>query len=85
MTLTNRTVVYIQWADTHLSEGGWLDMPSYEDDGECLVTTVGFIVPAGEGGKEGHTTIWQTINDGEGINPFHIPQGMVRSFKIISE
>ena len=73
------------WADAHAGEGGWQELAELEDDGECLVTTVGFIVPPAEGGKEGHITLWQTINDGEGINPFHVPLGMVRSLKIISE
>jgi hypothetical protein len=84
MTLTNRTVVYIQWADTHLSEGGWLDMQSYEDDGECLVDTVGFLIPIGEpGSKDKHVTVWQTICKEEGIHAIHIPVAMVRDMKAI--
>jgi hypothetical protein len=84
MTLTNKTVIYIQWADTHLSEPGWLNMDDYEDDGECLVDTVGFLIPIGEpGSKDKHVTVWQTICKEEGIHAIHIPVAMVRDMKAI--
>lgn len=78
-------IVLVVWADAHAGEGGWLELEQYEDDGECLVPSVGFLVPPKEGGKDNHVTLWQSINEGEGINPFHIPQGMVRSIKILCE
>jgi len=28
--------------------------------------------------------VWQTITDGEGIHPFHIPSLMVRSMSVVS-
>lgn len=78
-------IVFVKWADAHCGDGGWLDLGEYEDDGECLVETVGFLVPSFEaGGKDKHVTVWQTYMDGEGINPFHIPVGMVRSITILS-
>jgi hypothetical protein len=84
MTLTSKTVVYIQWADTHLSEPGWLNMDDYEDDGECLVDTVGFLIPIGEpGSKDKHVTVWQTVCKEEGIHAIHIPVAMVRDMKAI--
>ena len=36
MTQTNKTIVLVQWADTHMSDSGWLDLDKYEDDGEML-------------------------------------------------
>lgn len=85
MEKNNYPVVLIQWADAHAGEGGWQELEAYEDEGEVIVETVGFMVPADSpGGKKDHVTVWQSYHEGEGINPFHIPSGMVRSLKIIS-
>ena len=85
MEKNNYPVVFIQWADAHAGEGGWQELESYEDEGEVIVETVGFMVPADSpGGKKDHVTVWQSYHEGEGIHPFHIPSSMVRSLKIIS-
>jgi hypothetical protein len=77
-------MVLVTWADTHLSEGGWLDLDEYEDDGECLVSSVGFQIPVGDpGSKDKHLTLWQTLCKEEGIHAIHIPIGMVRDIKIL--
>jgi hypothetical protein len=84
MTQTNKTIVLVQWADTHMSDSGWLDLDKYEDDGEMLVDTVGFLIPVGEpGSKDQHVTVWQTLCRGEGIHAIHIPVGMVRDIKVL--
>lgn len=84
MTQTNKTIVLVQWADTHMSDSGWLDLDKYEDDGEMLVDTVGFLIPVGEpGSKDQHVTVWQTLCKGEGIHAIHIPVGMVRDIKVL--
>ena len=84
MTQTNKTIVLVQWADTHMSDSGWLDLDKYEDDGEMLVDTVGFLIPVGEpGSKAQHVTVWQTLCKGEGIHAIHIPVGMVRDTKVL--
>lgn len=73
-------IVIVKWADAHCGDPGWQELDVYEDDGEVIVTTVGYLVPAGDsGGKKDHLTVWQTITDGEGIHPFHIPASMVRT------
>ena len=78
-------MVLVEWADAHASEGGWLQLDGVEDDGECLVTTIGFLILAGEpGGKEGHVSLWQTVCDGEGIHGFWIPNGMVRRIQFLN-
>lgn len=82
--LNKYPVVLITWADAHCGDPGWIDLAEVEDDGECLITTVGYLIPAGEGGKNGHVTIYQTYTEGEGIHPFHIPAGMVRETKILT-
>lgn len=78
-------MVHVVWADAHAGEGGWIDLGEYDDDGECLVETVGFLVPSTDpGGKKNHITVWQTYAGGEAINPFHIPAGMVRKLQVIN-
>ena len=77
-------LVLIRWADAHCGDGGWLVTGDYEDDGECIIESVGFLIPPGEGGKEGHVNLWQTYSGGEGIHPFHIPVAMVRETKLLT-
>ena len=77
-------VVLIVWADAHGGEGGWQSLEDLEDDGETLVQSVGFLVPAGEGGKVGHLTLWQSFEGGEGFHPFYIPVGMVRETRLLN-
>lgn len=85
MVKSEYAVVRIRWADAHCSEAGWLDVESFPDDGEMIVTTVGFLIPVPEAGsKAGHVTVWQTLCDGEGINAFHIPSEMVREVTLLS-
>jgi len=78
-------LVLIKWADAH--DGGihgWTDLDTYEDDGECIITTVGLMIPADEpGGKKDHVSVWQTIAGRDAIHPFHIPVGMVRTMTVI--
>jgi hypothetical protein len=81
---TSYPIVRIIWADAHCGDPGWIELDNVEDDGEMLVTTVGFLVPPGEGGKEAHITLYQTYADGEGIHPFFIPIGMVRETKLLT-
>jgi len=79
------SIVLVTWADAHAGDGGWQELDGYEDDGEVLVETLGFLVPAdAPGGKKGHVTVWQSYHGGEGINPFHIPAGMVRNLKTLT-
>lgn len=76
---TTYPLALVRWADAHAGVGGWLDMDDYSDGGEYVITSVGFLVPEDKkGGKKGHVTLWQTVCDGDGIHPFHIPAGMVR-------
>lgn len=78
-------LVCVQWADAHCGHTGWHTLDDYEDDGEVMIYTTGFLVPADQpGGKAGHVTVWQTITDGDGIHPFHIPAAMVRRVQVIA-
>lgn len=83
--MSDYPIVIVRWADAHASDGGWLTLDDYEDDGECIVTTCGYMVPADEpGGKKDHVTLWQTITEGEGIHGFHIPAQMVRNIQVVT-
>lgn len=83
--MDKRTVVWIKWADAHAGDNGWMDLEEYEDDGEAIVDTVGFLVSVPDhGSKAGHVTVWQTLSDGDGIHPMHIPVGMVRSMVVLN-
>lgn len=80
-----RTVVWVKWADAHTSEPGWLGLGHYEDDGETIVDTVGFLCSVPDpGSKAGHITVWQTLCEDEGIHAMHIPVGMVRSMVVLN-
>lgn len=82
--MTTRPIVHVKWADTHMSQGGWLDLSDYEDDGETIVDTVGFLIAADEpGGKYNHVTLWQAMCGGEAIHAMHIPVQMVREIKTL--
>lgn len=86
MTENEFPIVLIRWADAHGGEGGWQELEDYEDDGEVIISTVGFLIPHDmPGGKKDHLTVWQTITEGEGIHPFHIPAGMVREVTLVTK
>lgn len=77
-------IVLVEWADAHLSESGWITLAEYEDEGEVMVESVGFLVPVGEAGsKKDHVTLWQTMSEGDVIHAMHIPVAMVRKMKIL--
>lgn len=80
------SIVLVEWADAHCSEGGWLDLDEYKDDGEVIVSTVGFLIPVGEdGSKDGHVTVWQSVADNDAIHGFHIPVAMVRKLTVLAD
>ena len=80
----NYKIVYVTWADAHCSESGWVDLDDYNDDGEIIVHTTGFLIPLGDAGsKDKHVSLWQSLSGGEGIHGFHIPVQMVRNMKTL--
>jgi hypothetical protein len=82
---TEYPVVLIEWADACGGDAGWLALDAVEDDGETLVHSVGFLVPSEDpGGKKDHVTLLQSYHDGEGINLFYIPVGMVRKTLVLT-
>lgn len=79
-------IVLVEWADAHCSEGGWLTLSEYTDDGEVIVSSVGFLIKEGEAGaKKDHLTVWQTFCEGDVIHAMHIPLAMVRNIKVLTK
>lgn len=82
---TEYPIVLVEWADACGGDAGWLTLEAVEDDGETLVASVGFLVPVGDpGSKKDHVTLLQTYHEGEGINLFFIPVGMVRKTLVLT-
>lgn len=78
-------IVLVYWADACGGDAGWLDLEEVEDDGETIVQSTGFLVPAGDpGSKEKHITLLQSFHGGEGINLFYIPTEMVRKIIVMT-
>jgi hypothetical protein len=77
-------IVLVEWADAHCDEAGWIST-DLDDEGECVVASVGFLVTTEDGGKPKHVTIWQSLCDDEGIGRFHIPVDMVRNLKVLRQ
>lgn len=78
-------VVLIEWADASGGDPGWMTLEELEDDGETLVQSVGFLLPADEpGGKKDHIALLQTYHDGDGFNLFYVPVGMIRKTIVLT-
>ena len=82
-----RHQVVVHWADAHADgEGTWTPLAELADNGEYIVESVGFLLTAGDGGKTGHVSLAQSITtDDMADHIIHIPQGMIRSIKILEE
>ena len=75
----------VYWADACGGDPGWLTLEDVEDDGEVLVQSIGFLVSTEDpGAKQNHVTLLQSFHDGDGINLFHIPVGMVRKIILLT-
>lgn len=75
-------IVLVVWADAHTGDHGWISTDVDSQD-EMLVHSVGFLVPADDGGKKDHVTLWQSLCEDEGIALFHIPVDMVRTIRTL--
>lgn len=75
-------IVLVVWADAHTGDHGWISTDVDSQD-EMLVHSVRFLVPADDGGKKDHVTLWQSLCEDEGIALFHIPVDMVRTIRTL--
>ena len=71
-------LVAVVWTDAHSISDGWLWLDTAHDDNPLNVTTVGFLLPRGQGGKKGHLSIAQSMTDHRAVDSIlHVPKGMV--------
>lgn len=77
------SVVLVRWADAHAGVEHWHSLEELEDDGEYIVQSVGWLIPVGDGGKDGHVTLVQSLTEDEQVDHvLHIPVAMVRSVAV---
>jgi len=78
------TPVLVEWADAHAGPEHWAALDSMEDDGEYIVRSIGWLLPADEGGKHDHVTLAQSITPDHDVDhTLHIPVGMVRRLVVL--
>jgi len=71
--------VRVEWADAHAGPEQWTQLADMDDDGEYIVNSVGYLLPTGDGGKDGHVTLVQSITPNDDVDhTLHIPVAMVR-------
>lgn len=76
--------VLVVWADAHSAPHEWLDPDDMESEGELLVQTLGHLLPVGDGGKNHHVTVAQSMtSEGMVDHVIHIPVDMVRSMSVL--
>lgn len=84
METTDFQTVIVVWADAHSDGDGWTPRDELGQDGELLVRTCGWLLPVGEGGKEGHVTVAQSITPHDDVDHvIHIPTGMTRTVSFL--
>lgn len=77
----SRKIVLVTWADAHAhQEGTWVHISEIEDKGDYVVTSVGILLEAGEGGQTGHISLAQTVAPDDYVDHIiNIPSGMVKT------
>lgn len=76
--------VIVTWADAHAHEGSWTYVDDMEDTGDYIVTSVGWLMPPGQGGFANHATICQSHGADNAVDHIiHIPTGMIRSIQYL--
>ena len=80
------TLVLIEWIDAHQSTDSWTCIDDVGNDGDRIILTVGFLLPVENGGKHGHVTTAQSIDEEEKMvdNVLHIPTQMIRRMSVVS-
>lgn len=77
-------IVRVDWADAHAGPEHWTALDEMEDDGEYIVSSVGYLLPTSDGGKDGHVTLVQSITPHDDVDhTLHIPVGMVRKCVVL--
>lgn len=79
------TAVIVRWADAHAGTEHWTPLEELDDDGEYIVSSVGWLLPVDEGGKADHVTVVQSVTVDDHVDHvLHIPVSMVRTLVSIT-
>lgn len=79
------TAVIVRWADAHAGTEHWTPLEELDDDGEYIVSSVGWLLPVDEGGKADHVTVVQSVTADDHVDHvLHIPVSMVRTLVSIT-
>jgi len=78
------TPVAVVWLDAHGDADGWTEISDLDPEPR-RVTSVGLLLPTGEGGKRGHVTLAQSVDGATVDSVLHIPRGMVRRISVLTE
>ena len=79
------TLAIVTWHDTFSDAHGWTSIHELSQD-NCVVHSVGWIVPTSDGGCPDHVTIYQSrIEDTDQVDSvLHIPVAMVQNVKLVT-
>ncbi len=81
--MKNKTIVIITWADTHSGGTGWTPINEIDQD-EYIITSCGYLLSIGDGGKENHVTLYQSRTPDDDLDHIlHIPVAMIRNIKAV--
>lgn len=78
-----RTIVVVEWADAHSGASSWVSIDELDKTGEVVITSVGFLLPVEQGGREHHVTLVQSFDDTNVDHVIHVPVAMVRNMKTV--
>jgi len=83
------TPIIVHWTDAHADpSGGWVQ-PGNVDQRAYTVTSIGWLMPQGEGGKPDHVSICQSRgvmagdDDADLDHVLHVPCGMVTQLVVV--
>jgi hypothetical protein len=78
------TPVAVVWLDAHGDADGWTEISDLDPEPR-RVTSVGMLLPTGEGGKRGHVTLAQSL-DGQNVDSvLNIPRRMCVRISVLAE
>ncbi len=77
------TILLVEWADAHDGTDTWTAIEDLKDDGEVIITSIGFRLDEEHGGKKDHIALAQSLDGDHVDNVLYIPVGMVRKMTAV--
>ena len=78
------TVVLVTWHDAHSGAESWINIKDLDTE-PAEVQSVGFLLATSDGGKPDHVTLYQSRNEDSVDHVLHIPVGMVKHIKVLTD